>query len=107
MSPEEQLQSDEIIQDPYGFPVNFEEWSREKVLELAERNKIGKLTEAHWKVINYVHDYYLKNGTGPPLVKIAKHSGLSSKEICENLFPCGVVRGAYLLAGLPRPAGCI
>ena len=40
------------------------------------------------------------------LVKIHKATGLHAKDICK-LFPCGLVRGAYRLAGLPRPAGCI
>jgi sulfur relay (sulfurtransferase) DsrC/TusE family protein len=43
---------------------------------------------------------------GPPVVKIGKATGLNAADICR-LFPCGVVRGAYRLAGLPRPAGCM
>ena len=38
--------------------------------------------------------------------QVAKATGLSSKVICE-LFPCGIAKGAYRLAGLPRPAGCL
>ena len=107
MSSQVEKQSDESLQDPHGFPLSFENWTRKKVEELAKRNEIGELTENHWKIIDFVHDHYTKYGRGPSLVKIARHSGLSSKVICSDLFPCGVVKGAYLLAGLPRPAGCI
>ncbi|MFC1477319.1 TusE/DsrC/DsvC family sulfur relay protein [candidate division KSB1 bacterium] len=98
---------EESHQDPFGFPLHFKEWSREKVLELAEKNEIGELTEDHWKVIDYVHDYYVKYNRGPTVISIAKHCGFSSKKLCGDLFPCGVVKGAFLLAGLPRPSGCI
>ncbi|MCK4776546.1 MAG: TusE/DsrC/DsvC family sulfur relay protein, partial [Candidatus Krumholzibacteria bacterium] len=43
---------------------------------------------------------------GPPIVRIAKETGMTSKRIC-TLFPCGVAKGAYRLAGLPRPDGCL
>ena len=72
---------------------------------LAIRNEIGPLSDEHWKVIEFVKCYYETYSTGPPVVKICKATGLSREEICR-LFPCGVVRGAYRLAGLPRPAGC-
>ena len=94
-------------QDPYGFPLDFKDWNRKTVEELARKNEIGELTDAHWRVINFVHEYYAKYGTGPPIVKIARQCDISVDEICGKLFPCGVARGAYLLAGLPRPAGCI
>ena len=94
-------------QGPYGFPLQFKDWNKETVEELARKNEIGELSETHWKVINYVHDYYAKYGTGPPVIRIARHCNLKVDDICGKLFPCGVARGAYLLAGLPRPAGCI
>ena len=73
--------------------------------ELAEKNNIGPLTNEHWDVIEFVKNYYEAHGTGPPVVKIGKTTGMNANTICD-LFPCGVVRGAYRLAGLPRPAGC-
>ncbi len=104
---EKNEQNGQTISDPHGFPLSFENWTHDKVLELAKKNQIGELSDEHWKIIDYVHDYYTKYGRGPSLVKIAKFTGMSSKKICGDLFPCGVVKGAYLLAGLPRPAGCI
>ncbi len=107
MSSETEQNAQETTHGPFGFPLEFKKWTHEKVKELAEKNEIGELTEEHWKVIDYVHEFYLKNKRGPSVVRIAKHCNLSSDKLCGDLFPCGVVRGAYLLAGLPRPSGCI
>jgi len=98
------LQLQELDND--GFLREISNWSRETADELAHRNALGPLTEAHWRIIEYVRDYYLKHGEGPAIVAIGKATGLASREICR-LFPCGVARGAYRLAGLPRPAGCL
>jgi TusE/DsrC/DsvC family sulfur relay protein len=92
--------------DNDGFLQEMSTWSREVADKLATLNELGPLTEHHWKIIEYVRDYYLANGEGPPIVKIGKAVGMTSKEIC-TLFPCGVARGAYRLAGLPRPNGCL
>ena len=92
--------------DEDGFLKVMSEWNRSMVEELAAKHDIGPLTDEHWQVIEYVKDYYQTYGTGPPVVKIGKTTGLHAKEICQ-LFPCGVVKGAYRLAGLPRPPGCV
>ncbi|MEW5946605.1 MAG: TusE/DsrC/DsvC family sulfur relay protein [bacterium] len=89
-----------------GFLSEISSWSRETAEELARRNEIGPLHEGHWRVIEFVREYYMRHGTGPPVYAIHRATGLSMKRICEY-FPCGVVRGAYRLAGLPRPPGCI
>ncbi len=102
--PEEAKLDCELDND--GFMTDMAGWSRDTALELADRNDIGPLTEKHWKIIDFVRDYYLETGIGPPIVKISKAVGFSTTEIC-TLFPCGVARGAYRLAGLPRPHGCL
>jgi len=94
------------VLDEDGFLVEMTHWTREMAEELAKRNDLAPLTEKHWKIIDYVREYYVTSGHGPPIVKIAKAVGMTSKEICE-LFPCGVGRGCYRLAGLPRPSGCL
>ena len=98
-----QTRADGLDED--GFLQTLSEWSRSMAEELADKNDIGPLTENHWKIIEFVQSYYAEHGTGPAVVRIGKKTGMTRAEICE-LFPCGVVRGAYRLAGLPRPAGC-
>ena len=92
--------------DEDGFLTEISSWDRGIVAELAKKNDIGPLNEDHWIVIEFVKKYYQIHGEGPPIVKIGKGTGLSGKRICE-LFECGVARGAYRLAGLPRPSGCL
>ncbi len=103
MHTEQQL-SEHLDHD--GFLKEITQWNREMAIELAARNSLGPLTEEHWKIIEFVQKYYRQHGEGPPVVKIGRSLGLSPSRICE-LFPCGVARGAYRLAGLPRPMGCL
>jgi tRNA 2-thiouridine synthesizing protein E len=99
-----ELRADDLDND--GFLLEMSNWTRDLADELAKRNDLGPLTEDHWKIIDYVRKFYMKYGEGPPIVKIGKDIGMTSKQIC-TLFPCGVGRGAYRLAGLPRPNGCL
>lgn len=100
------LENKENIEGDDGFLKQMSSWSRDIAEELAEKNDIGPLIEDHWIIIDYVQDFYKKNSRGPSIVRIGRHTGFNSEYICQ-LFPCGVARGAYRLAGLPRPAGCL
>ena len=92
--------------DDDGFLYEGGNWSQAVARDLAERNDLGPLTDEHWKIIDFVRTYYTEYREGPPIVRIAKETGMTSKRIC-TLFPCGVAKGAYRLAGLPRPDGCL
>lgn len=94
--------------DCQEFFADKDFWSVEAAESLAKVHGIGDytLSDEHWKVINFVRDYYEKNGRGPAIIKVVKHTGFSLSRICK-LFPCGLVKGAYRLAGLPRPPGCV
>jgi TusE/DsrC/DsvC family sulfur relay protein len=94
--------------DCQGFFADKDFWSVEGAENLAKANDIGeyKLSDDHWKVIQFVREYYEKNGRGPAIIKVVKHTRLTLSDICK-LFPCGLVKGAYRLAGLPRPPGCV
>jgi tRNA 2-thiouridine synthesizing protein E len=91
--------------DEDGFLKTISGWNRSMARTLAEKNDIGPLTDDHWTVIEFIKQYYETYSTGPPVVKICRATGMSREDICR-LFPCGVVRGGYRLAGLPRPSGC-
>ena len=92
--------------DNDGFLAEMLSWNHSIADELARRNDIGPLTDEHWRIIDYVREYYLEYKVGPSILRIGKATGLSPKRIC-CLFECGVARGAYRLAGLPRPGGCV
>ncbi len=90
-----------------GFLNDADFWSTDVAEKLAAAYEIveGKLSEGHWKVINFVRDYYKANNNGPSIASVSKNTELHLDDICE-LFPCGLVCGAYKLAGLPKPSGC-
>ncbi len=96
----------DVALDEDGFLTDIVGWDRDLAKELAKRNDIGPLTDDHWKIIEYVRDFYTEHKKGPPVVNIGKATGFSPKKIC-TLFECGIARGAYRLAGLPRPDGCV
>jgi tRNA 2-thiouridine synthesizing protein E len=92
--------------DVDGFLKEMSGWTRDRAEELAWRNDLGPLTEDHWRIIDFVRAYYRETGLAPPVVKIGRALDMKPSLICR-LFPCGAARGAYRLAGLPRPPGCL
>jgi TusE/DsrC/DsvC family sulfur relay protein len=90
-----------------GFMVHPEEWNEDIALVLAvEEEGLESLSDDHWKVIQYIRDYYLEKNLAPMVRKVCKNSGFSLKYIFE-LFPSGPAKGACKIAGLPKPDGCV
>jgi len=89
-----------------GFFVHPEQWTEAMAPELARREGIGDLTDAHWTVIRFMRAEYLAKGTGPTVRVLGKTSGVSIKELYE-LFPKGPAKVAAKIAGIPKPRGCI
>jgi dissimilatory sulfite reductase related protein len=89
-----------------GFFVHPEQWIEEMVPELARREGIDELRDAHWKVIRFMRSEYLDKGTGPTVRVLGKSSGVSVRELYQ-LFPKGPAKVAAKLAGIPKPRGCI
>lgn len=90
-----------------GFLVNTEAWTKEIAELLAIKEEgIEQLTEDHWKVIEYIRNYYLEKNLAPMVRKICKTTGFQLRYIYE-LFPSGPAKGACKLAGLPKPDGCV
>ena len=51
--------------DEDGFLQKFEDWSQEWVEYVKESEGIKELSEEHQKVIEFLQDYYKKNGIAP------------------------------------------
>jgi tRNA 2-thiouridine synthesizing protein E len=92
--------------DDEGFFVHPEEWNEDMVPELARREGIVELTDAHWKVIRFMRSEYLAKGSGPTVRVLGRSSGVSVKELYQ-LFPKGPAKVAARIAGIPKPRGCI
>ncbi len=92
--------------DEDGFLQEPDCWSQALAGAIAKQEDVPELTEAHWKVINYLRDYYKQFGIAPMIRKLCKDTGFQLKEIYE-LFPSGPAKGACKIAGLPKPTGCV
>jgi tRNA 2-thiouridine synthesizing protein E len=92
--------------DEDGFMQEPDKWDERVALALASTEGVDELTDNHWKVVNYLRDYYQQFGVAPMIRKLCKQTGFKLKEIYE-LFPSGPAKGACKVAGLPKPTGCV
>jgi len=89
-----------------GFLVDADQWSPEIAKAIAEEAGLGDLTDQHWTVISFCREDAAKEGQAPGLRRISKMSGVNMKELYA-LFPKGPGKLAAMVAGLPKPQGCI
>ena len=94
-----EIDEDGFIQDPSA-------WDEAVAQALAKTEGVDELTEEHWKLVNYLRDYYLEFGIAPMIRKLCKATGFKLKKVYE-LFPSGPAKGACKVAGLPKPTGCV
>ena len=92
--------------DEDGFLDDPTVWNQDVALDFATTEGVAELTENHWKVINYLRNYYLQFGIAPMIRKLCKETGFKLNQIYE-MFPSGPAKGACKLAGLPKPTGCV
>ena len=92
--------------DEDGFIQQPDLWNQTVAAALGTTEGVENLTEEHWKVVNYLRDYYLKFGVAPMIRKLCKETGFDLKKIYA-LFPSGPAKGACKVAGLPKPTGCV
>jgi TusE/DsrC/DsvC family sulfur relay protein len=92
--------------DEDGFMEAPEVWNEEVAGALATTEGVTDLTEEHWKLVNYLRNYYLQFGVAPMIRKLCKETGFDLKKVYE-LFPSGPAKGACKVAGLPKPTGCV
>jgi TusE/DsrC/DsvC family sulfur relay protein len=92
--------------DEDGFIQQPDKWNETVAAALGTTEGVDSLTEEHWKVVNYLREYYLKFGVAPMIRKLCKETGFDLKKIYA-LFPSGPAKGACKVAGLPKPTGCV
>ncbi|MDI6696605.1 MAG: TusE/DsrC/DsvC family sulfur relay protein [Anaerolineales bacterium] len=101
-----ELEGVQVEVDEDGFIQEPDLWSEELARAIAKTEDVPELTEDHWKVINYLREYYKQFGIAPMIRKLCKDTGFQLKEIYD-LFPSGPAKGACKIAGLPKPTGCV
>jgi dissimilatory sulfite reductase related protein len=88
-----------------GFIENPQIWDAHFTEEYAERMNVP-LGPVHWKIIQYLRQYYDKHGLAPMFNLIRKELGYSRKELIE-IFGVEKARDICRLAGLPRSMGMV
>ena len=92
--------------DEDGFMQEPDAWNKEVAAALATTEGVDALSEDHWKVVEYLRNYYTQFGVAPMIRKLCKATGFKLKQIYA-LFPSGPAKGACKVAGLPKPTGCV
>jgi dissimilatory sulfite reductase related protein len=95
-----------IAVDEDGFMQEPDKWNEAVALALASTEGVSVLTDDHWKLVNYLRNYFLQFGVAPMIRKLCKETGYDLKKVYE-LFPSGPAKGACKVAGLPKPTGCV
>ena len=101
-----QLGGKNIEIDEDGFIQDPDAWDESVARDLAKTEGVDDMTDEHWKVVNYLREYYLEYNMAPMIRKLCKATGFKLKEIYD-LFPSGPAKGACKVAGLPKPTGCV
>ena len=94
-----EIDEDGFIQDP-------DAWDEAVAAALAKTEGVDEMNEKHWKLVNYLRNYYLEFQMAPMVRKVCKETGFKLNEVYE-LFPSGPAKGACKVAGLPKPTGCV
>jgi dissimilatory sulfite reductase related protein len=86
--------------DEDGLIRDFTSWSESLAETLAQDAGIGRLTEAHWRIIRAMREHYAKFGVAPAMRGICRDAGVERQQINELFGYCLV---AWRVAGLPNP----
>jgi len=95
-----------------GNLIHLDDWSEALADVLAQREGI-KLTDEHWKIINFIRKFYFQYGITPMVKVLIRHmteelgKDAANRDNMYKLFPGGPAKQGSRIAGLPSPQGCI
>jgi TusE/DsrC/DsvC family sulfur relay protein len=104
--PKVTLGGKELDIDEDGFIQEPEKWDKAVAEDIARTEEAYPMSDDHWKVVNYLRNYFLEFEIAPPIRMVTKQTGFDLKTIYK-LFPGGPAKGACKVAGLPKPTGCV
>ncbi|MBI3563364.1 MAG: TusE/DsrC/DsvC family sulfur relay protein [Gammaproteobacteria bacterium] len=93
---------------PDGHLSRVEDWNIDVARALAIKERIT-LTDAHWKVIDIMRQYYAKYNISPIYKLLKKEvseilgADKASDEYLQSLFPGGITSQGVRIAGIPSP----
>jgi tRNA 2-thiouridine synthesizing protein E len=88
-----------------GYMTDPGQWTREIGAAIAAEMGI-EMTDAHWKVIEFLQKDYAEKGTMPTIRRVKNAGGIPTKELYA-LYPDGPLKKSSKIAGLPKPESCI
>ncbi len=91
--------------DENGFMQDYNAWNQDIARAYAARDGVQELTDEHWRIINFLREFYLMNLRCPMIKKLTAETGFTLKKLYD-LFPEGPANSACKWAGVPKPIGC-
>jgi tRNA 2-thiouridine synthesizing protein E len=107
-----EINGQQIETDPEGYLARLDEWSEDVATYLSRQDNV-ELTQDHWKILNWIRNYYQEFGTAPNLRMMQKllkddvGAELDDKKRLFDLFPYGPAKQGARYAGMPKPTGCV
>ena len=95
-----------------GFLVDSAAWNENVAVRLAATIPLD-LTEAHWEIVRFIRHYYHRfqhlPNTRMFVKAVQKELGedKGNSRYLHGLFPESPLKFACLVAGLPKPPGCV
>ncbi|MBL8566619.1 MAG: TusE/DsrC/DsvC family sulfur relay protein [Hyphomicrobiaceae bacterium] len=102
----------EVEHDEEGYLTDINQWNPELALEIAKGQQL-EMNDERWEVVNFLRNYYDEYQVAPAIrvltKALAKTMGpeKSSNKYLYELFPYGPAKQACMIAGLPKPTGCV
>ena len=103
--PQKQIAGVTLDVDEEGYLTNHAQWNRDLAVALAQETGIA-LTEAHWKVLDFIDRDFREKGVVPGMRRMNKVGNIPTKDLYA-LFPDGPIKKAARIAGYPKPASCV
>ena len=87
-----------------GFMTDMQVWTKEIAVELAKEYGIG-LSEKHFAVLDFMRKRYSQGEE--MTLRLVGSSGIADIKEMYVLFPKRPLKLAALIAGIPKPTGCL
>lgn len=103
-----QVADPELELNRKGHLARFSDWSKEWAEKLAGKEGLS-LTDCHWRLLEYLREYYAEYETPPSPRLVIKDIGEKltmnapcTRKTLDALFPDGGCKQACRIAGLPE-----
>lgn len=89
-----------VLFDEDGFIHNADLWNKALAEQLAANAGIDELSNAHWEIIDFLRDRYIRLGAIPPMARVCREFG-HKRDAVRRLF--GGCLQLWQISGLPYP----